>query len=66
MNHHGVWVFGPLNVPSTMPTHASQLYARNVSELVRLIVKEGKLNLDFSDEIIQGVCVTHAGKVRQS
>lgn len=66
VNHHGVWVFGPLNVPSTMPTHASQLYARNVSELVRLIVKEGKMNLDFSDEIIQGVCVTHAGKVRQS
>jgi NAD(P) transhydrogenase subunit alpha len=66
VNHQGVWVLGPLNVPSTMPTHASQLYARNVSELARLILKEGKLNLDFTDEIIQAVCVTHAGKVLRS
>jgi NAD(P) transhydrogenase subunit alpha len=44
-----------------MPTHASQLYARNVVELIKLIVKDGKLNLDFNDDIIKGACVTHNG-----
>ena len=44
-----------------MPTHASQMYARNVVELLKLMVKDGKLNLDFNDEIIKGTCVTHNG-----
>ena len=42
--------------------HASQLYARNVVELLKLIVKDGKFNLDFNDEIIKGACVTHNGR----
>lgn len=60
----GVTIHGTLNLPSTMPTHASQMYARNVVELVKLLVKDGQLHLDFADEIVQGACVTHAGKVR--
>ena len=59
---HGVTIIGPTNLPSTMPYHASQLYARNVVELLKLIVKDGKLNLDFNDEIIKGACITHDGK----
>ncbi|MEI6083783.1 MAG: Re/Si-specific NAD(P)(+) transhydrogenase subunit alpha [Verrucomicrobiota bacterium] len=60
---HGVTIIGPINLPSTMAVHASQLYAKNVTELLKLIVtKEGKLNLDFTDEIIKGACVTHAGQ----
>ena len=59
---HGVTIIGPTNLPSTMPTHASQMYARNVTELLKLMVKDNKLNLDFNDEIIKGTCVTHDGQ----
>ena len=54
----GVTIVGPLDLPSTMPAHASQLYARNVAALLQHLAPEGKLNLDFSDEIIAGACVT--------
>jgi NAD(P) transhydrogenase subunit alpha len=63
---HGVTIIGHTNVPSTMPVHASQLYARNMLELLKLLVKDGKLNLDFNDEIIKEACVTHEGKVLKS
>jgi NAD(P) transhydrogenase subunit alpha len=46
-----------------MPTHASQLYARNVSELLREFVKDGALALNFDDEVLKGACVTHGGEV---
>ena len=58
----GVTLAGPINLPATLPVHASQMYAKNVSELLKLLVKDGKLNLDFTDEIIKGACVTHDGK----
>lgn len=60
---HGVVIHGPLNLPATMPVHASQLYSRNVTELLKLMVKDGKLNLDFNDEILKETCLTHDGKV---
>jgi proton-translocating NAD(P)+ transhydrogenase subunit alpha len=60
---HGVTIHGPTNLPATMPVHASELYARNVTELLRDLVKNGTLALDFEDEIIRGACVTHAGDV---
>src|SRR5437660_9720281 len=60
---HGVIIHGPTNLPATMPVHASQLYARNVTELLREFVKDGAVALDFNDEIIKGACVTHAGAV---
>ncbi len=59
---HGVTIHGTLNLPSTIPIHASQMYARNISELLKLMVKDSKLNLDFKDEIIKGACVTHEGR----
>jgi proton-translocating NAD(P)+ transhydrogenase subunit alpha len=60
---HGVTIHGPTNLPATMPVHASQLYARNVTELLREFVKDGALALDFHDEIIKAACVTHDGAV---
>ena len=54
----GVIIHGPLNLPSTMPVHASQLYARNVSELLKLIVKDGALNVDLNDEIVKAAKIT--------
>jgi len=60
---HGVTIHGPTNLPATMPAHASQLYARNVTELLREFVKDGALALNFDDEIVGGTCVTHNGAV---
>ena len=60
---HGVTIHGPTNLPATMPVHASQLYARNVTELLRELVKDGALALNFDDEVIKGACVTHGGEV---
>ncbi len=54
----GVTIVGTLNLPSTMPTHASQLYARNVSALLEHLAPKGELELDWSDEITAGTCVT--------
>ena len=60
---HGVTIHGPTNLPATMPVHASQLYARNVTELLREFVKDGALALQFDDEVIKGACVTHNGTI---
>ncbi len=56
----GVTIVGLTNVPSTMPFHASQLYARNVSSLLQHLAPEGELALDWDDEITSGACVTRA------
>jgi H+-translocating NAD(P) transhydrogenase subunit alpha len=61
--HQGVTILGPTNLPSTMPYHASQLYARNVSALVQHLAPEGELQLDFEDEITAGACVTRKEEV---
>src|SRR5947209_7046606 len=60
---HDVKIAAPLNVPSTMAEHASQLYARNIESLLGLMVKDGKLELDFEDEVIAGACITRDGEV---
>jgi NAD(P) transhydrogenase subunit alpha len=60
---HDVKILAPLNVPSTMAEHASQLYARNVQSLLELMIKDGELVLDFEDEIIAGACVTREGEI---
>jgi len=59
----GVTIIGTRNVPSTMPLHASQLYARNVANLLLHLVKDGAIVLDFEDEITKGSCVTHGGEI---
>jgi NAD(P) transhydrogenase subunit alpha len=59
----GVTIIGTRNVPSTMPLHASQLYARNVASLLLHLVKDGAIKLDFTDEITKGACVTHGGEI---
>jgi NAD(P) transhydrogenase subunit alpha len=63
--HHGVAVLGPLNLPSTLPQHASQMYAKNIAAFLGHIVQDGKLRLDFEDHIIRETCITHAGEVRR-
>ncbi len=60
---HDVIIHGPLNLPSTMPVHATQMYSRNISNLVGHLIKDRELALDFEDQIIQGCCITFDGKV---
>jgi NAD(P) transhydrogenase subunit alpha len=60
---NGVTVIGELNLPSTMPIHASQMYSRNLSSLLNHLIKDGELMLDFDDEITRETCVTHEGRV---
>jgi H+-translocating NAD(P) transhydrogenase subunit alpha len=63
---NGVKVIAPLNLPSEMAAHASQLYAKNLQNLVELLAPEGALTLDFEDEIVAGACITHEGEIRHS
>ena len=59
----GVTIVGPVNLPATMPEHASSLYGRNVQSLLELMVSEGELELNFDDEVIAGACVTRDGEI---
>jgi NAD(P) transhydrogenase subunit alpha len=59
----GVTVVGLTNPPSSMPTHASFLYARNIANFLALVVTDGQLAPDFDDEIVVGTCVVRAGQV---
>jgi proton-translocating NAD(P)+ transhydrogenase subunit alpha len=61
----GVRIIAPLNLASEMATHASQLYAKNVENLLDLLVSdEGRLDLDWEDEIVAGACLTHEGEIK--
>jgi H+-translocating NAD(P) transhydrogenase subunit alpha len=64
VDENGVRVFGPINLPSSVPYHASQMYAKNILTFVKyLISREGNLTLDREDEIIKETLVTHGGEV---
>jgi NAD(P) transhydrogenase subunit alpha len=61
----GVKVIAPRNLPSDMAADASQLYAKNVENLLGLMVDEdGNLKVDFEDEVLAGACITHEGEIR--
>jgi len=66
VRRNGVLILGPLNLPSTLPLHASQMYARNISSFLLHVARDGNLVVDFDDEIIRDTCVTHAGEVRKT
>jgi NAD(P) transhydrogenase subunit alpha len=63
IERNGVTIDGTLNLPSQLPFHASLLYANNVANLLLHMSKEGRVELDFSDEIIAGCVVTHEGRI---
>ena len=61
---HDVSILAPLNLPATLPEHASALFARNVLALLELLVGEdGALKLDFEDEIVKGACIVREGEI---
>ncbi len=59
----GVRVFGPVNLPSAVPYHASQMYGRNVATFLKYLVKDGALRIERGDEIVRETLVTHEGEV---
>ena len=61
--HQGVTILGPLNLPSSVPYHASQMYSKNMTNFLLHLVKGGKLNLDTDDEITRETLVTRDGEV---
>ncbi len=63
VNHNGVFIYAPTNLAATIPVHASQLFSRNVTAFCNLLAKDGVLNLNFSDDILNGSCVVHQGEI---
>lgn len=59
---HGVTIASPLNLPATMPEHASELYSKNLTSLLELMISDGALAPDFDDEVISASCVTREGR----
>lgn len=63
---HGVTIIGPINLPSSLPVHASQLYAKNLTSLMQLLMKDKNVEINFADDIIDAACITHAGEIRST
>ena len=63
VKHKQVTIDGTSNIPATMPVHASDLYAKNITAFVTYMIKDGKLDLDLEDEIISGALFTHNGEI---
>jgi NAD(P) transhydrogenase subunit alpha len=63
VEHNGVHIIGPVNLPSEVPYHASQMYARNISTFLKYLVKDGAIVLDQNDEIVRETLVTHGGEI---
>jgi proton-translocating NAD(P)+ transhydrogenase subunit alpha len=59
----GVTIVAPTNLPATVPVHASQLYSRNVTSFLSLLIKDGQLLIDMKDDVVGPSCVTHNGEV---
>ena len=59
----GIKIIGPTDLPSQIPQDASNLYAKNLFNFIKLMVKDKKLNVDWEDEIIKKSCVSNDGKI---
>lgn len=66
INRNGITQIGPINLPSAMPIHASQMYAKNLLTLVQHLTKDNSLQLNFEDEITREACVCHGKEIRNA
>ena len=64
INYQGVTIISPTNLPSTVPVNTSQMYAKNLLNLVKHLAQDGELQLDFDDDITNSACVTYGGEIR--
>lgn len=62
VERNGVTIMAPTNLAATVPVHASQLYSRNVTSFLSLLIKDGELNIDMNDDVVGPSCVTHQGE----
>ncbi len=63
ISYHGICIAGNSNLPAAMPSDASKLYGKNILNFLQLIIKEGKLDLNFNDDLVKGTCIGHEGKI---
>ncbi|RMH71461.1 MAG: Re/Si-specific NAD(P)(+) transhydrogenase subunit alpha [Cyanobacteria bacterium J007] len=63
---NGVTILGPINLPSSMPVHASQMYAKNILTFLQILIDKTEVNLNFEDDIIDNTCVTTGGEIRNA
>ncbi len=66
VEYQGVIIHGPLNVPSQTPLHASEMYSKNLFNLLSLMIKDSELQIDWADEVIVGSTLTHAGEIKHA
>jgi NAD(P) transhydrogenase subunit alpha len=64
VEHDGVRIIGPVNLPASVAYHASDMYARNLLNFIKPALKDGALAIDWSDEVFAAACVTHGGEIR--
>lgn len=64
VQHHGVQIVGAVNLPSTIPFHASVMFSKNVLTLLQHLIKDGAITINLEDEITGPMCLTHAGQSR--
>ncbi|MBN8569007.1 MAG: Re/Si-specific NAD(P)(+) transhydrogenase subunit alpha [Ignavibacteria bacterium] len=62
VDYNGITIIGNSNLPSTMPYDASKMFGKNALSLLKILIKEGNININFDDDIIKGMCVTHNGE----
>jgi NAD(P) transhydrogenase subunit alpha len=66
IRHGGVTIAGPVNLPATVPYHASQMLGANITSFLKLLAPKGTLSIDIEDEIVRETLVTHRGKIIHS
>jgi NAD(P) transhydrogenase subunit alpha len=64
--HHGVKILGPVNLPATLPYHASEMYSRNLFNLLKPALVDGRLAIDWNDEVFAGAVLTHDGEIKHA
>jgi NAD(P) transhydrogenase subunit alpha len=62
IERNGVVIMSPLNLAATVPVHASQLYSRNVTSFLSLLIKDGELSIDMTDDVVGPSCVAHGSE----
>src|ERR1700744_88948 len=62
--HGGVKIIGPLNLPASLPYHASEMYSRNLFNLLKPALPKGELTIDWNDEVFAGAVLTHDGQIK--
>jgi len=66
IQHQSVTIEGPLNIPSQIPVNSSEMYSKNLFNLLSLMIKDGELEIDWNDEILAKSALTHAGEIKHA